>query len=335
MIDLLIVGPTGGTHIAGSFARAAAELGLNARVEDTAAAYDGPRLAKPVMWRLGGRKPYRLKEFSSGIRRIVEDGKARRLVSIGQSPLTAELLEAARGRGVSCLAFSTDDPWNPAHRADWYLRSLVHYDHVFTPRRSNMEDFKSLGCRMVRYLPFGYDPLLFPPAGIGAEDDAAPEVLFVGGADADRLQFFKGFIEAGGQPKLAGGYWGRHPSTRSLALGLTSPAELCRLTARAAVNLCLVRRANRDGHVMRSFEIPAVGGFLLAEDTAEHRAIFGEEGAAALYFANPSEAAEKASWALANPAERAAMARAAHRLITSGRHTYKDRLSAMLGPVDA
>jgi spore maturation protein CgeB len=86
---------------------------------------------------------------------------------------------------------------------------------------------------------------------------------------------------------------------------------------------------------MRSFEIPAVGGFILAEDTLEHRAIFGEEGTAALYFNSAPEAAEKAKWAIGHPVERLAMARAAHRLVTAGGHTYKDRLASMLESVAA
>lgn len=336
MIDLLIVGPAGGTHIAGSFARAAGELGLRFHMQDTSPAYDGPGMVRSLVWRWGGRKPFRLKQFSDRIGRVAAEEPARRIVSIGQSPLTADTLAAARARGTACLLYSTDDPWNPAHRAGWYMRSLVHYDHVFTPRRSNIDDFRALGCQAVSYLPFGYDPSIFPPlTAPDGEADDAPEILFVGGADADRLEFVARLMEAGARPVLAGGYWDRHPKTRPLALGLKSPAELCRLTASAAVNLCLVRKANRDGHVMRSFEIPAVGGFLLAEDTAEHRAIFGEEGAAALYFNSPSEAAQKARWAIANPAERLAMARAAHLLVTTGGHTYKDRLVTMLKPVAA
>ena len=81
---------------------------------------------------------------------------------------------------------------------------------------------------------------------------------------------------------------------------------------------------------MRTFEIPAVGGFMLAEDTAEHRAVFGAEGEAVLYFTGPETAAEKARWALANPAERTRMARAAHGLITTGGHSYRHRLQQML-----
>lgn len=330
MIDLLIVGPLGGTHIAGSIARAASELGLSTQVEDTSEAYQGPSIPKAIAWRFGDRKPYRITKFATRIASIIDRQEVRRLLCVGQCPLTSNVIELARRRGTKCLVFSTDDPWNPAHRAEWYLQSLPCYDAVFTPRRSNIEELRSLGCRDVSYLPFGYDPELFPAGEPQSSEGVKPEVLCVGGADADRRRFIAEFVASGGRPTLVGGYWDRYPETRHLTLGLKTPSELRRLTVSADVNLCLVRRANRDGHVMRSFEIPALGGFLIAEDTADHRAIFGDEGSSALYFNSAREAAEKAKWAVNHPAERLAMARATHMLVTKGGHTYKDRLVAML-----
>ena len=60
-----------------------------------------------------------------------------------------------------------------------------------------------------------------------------------------------------------------------------------RLHAEIPISVCLVRRANRDGHVMRTFEAPAMGACLAMEDTEEHRAIFGEDGDNVVYFSDP------------------------------------------------
>src|SRR5690606_33955463 len=96
------------------------------------------------------------------------------------------------------------------------------------------------------------------------------------------------------------------------------------------VALCLVRRANRDGHVMRSFEIPAIGACMLTEDTQEHREIFGEEGNAVVYFRSCDEMIEKLDWLLNHVSERQRLAKTAHELIVNGHHAYKDRLVSML-----
>ena len=137
-------------------------------------------------------------------------------------------------------------------------------------------------------------------------------------------------MKAGPPVALVGGYWDRFSATRPYALGHKSPETLCDWTAAAKVNLCLVRRANRDGHVMRSFEIAAVGGCMLAEDTDEHREIFGPDGATVLYFRSPAEAVAKARVLIANPTERARLSASIRTRIVAGRHTYRERLASML-----
>ena len=81
---------------------------------------------------------------------------------------------------------------------------------------------------------------------------------------------------------------------------------------------------------MRTFEIAATGTCLLAEETEEHHAIFGDEGQAVMYFRTTHEMVTKLRWLLAHDDERRRLARAAHHLIVRGRNTYADRLTEML-----
>lgn len=329
--DIAIVGVTGNTHVASSLERAARARGLGVRVIDAMDGYRGPWLLKKSLWWFAEKRPLRMGRFSAEIATAITDAPPRVLLTLGQAPVDGSLLDRARALGARCVNWSTDDPWNPAHRAGWHMRNLLHYDLVLTPRRANLADFRSLGCRAVDWLPFGYDPDLFkPPPPSDTATAARHDVLFVGGADADRAAFFEEFARVGPAPALAGAYWNRRAACARFAIGLKTAGELCALTAAASVNLCLVRRANRDGHVMRSFEIPAVGGFMIAEDTDEHREFFGPDGECVLYFRTPAEAATRAREALANPAERARMAGAARARVVAGGHTYGDRLEAIM-----
>src|SRR5262249_50789933 len=184
--------------------------------------------------------------------------------------------------------------------AAWYLRALPAYGLVFTARQANIEDFRRLGCQDVRYLPFGYDDTLFsPPEGVA--NTPTHDVLFVGGADQDRFAFMADFMRKGPPVALVGGYWDRYRITPGCALGMQSPHEIRMLTAAAKVNLCLVRRANRDDNVMRSCEIGAIGGCMIAEDPSGHRAIFGPDGEAVRYFRTAEEAAACANELIADP----------------------------------
>jgi spore maturation protein CgeB len=207
---------------------------------------------------------------------------------------------------------------------------LPSYDIVFSTRRSNLEDLQRLGCPKVHYLAFGYDETLFA-SPVQSGHTPAHDVLFVGGADADRAAFMTEFMRHGPPVAVAGGYWERYPAFRAYALGIKPPELIRALTVTAKVNLCLVRRANRDGHVMRSFEIAAAGGCMLAQDTDEHREMFGPEGEVVLYFRDAKEAAQRARALLGDSSERKRLAANLHRRIVDGAHTYTHRLATMLG----
>jgi spore maturation protein CgeB len=284
---------------------------------------------------VGGHRPPRLLAFARDVVSEASQVGAGTVLTTGLCPVTAAALVALGRMGVRRLHYSTDDPWNARQRARWFLRALPHYDTVFTTRRANLQDFRALGCRAVRYLPFGYDPLLFHAAS--ASEAAVPEfrsrVLFVGGADRDRVPLIETLVAAGVPVTLYGDYWTRYPGTRQRTRGHARPETVRLATAAADVCLCLVRRANRDGHVMRSLEIPAVGACMLVEDTEEHRDLFGDDGQTVRYFDSSSAMVDIARRLLGDPPERARLAEAVHRRITSGGHTYRDRLVTMLAPL--
>jgi spore maturation protein CgeB len=190
-----------------------------------------------------------------------------------------------------------------------------------------------LPCHDVQYLPFAYDPHLLNQADI-QQPTIEIDALFVGGADADRASFFRRYLAAGGPVKLVGAYWNQYREMGKATLGKLSAERVAALTRSAKVNLVLVRRANRDGHVMRSFEAAALGGCLLVEWTDEHQCIFGPEGDTVRYFRSPEDAAAICRKMLSDSVERARLSAAVKARITDGRNTYGDRLNAMLQGAD-
>ncbi|MCG3175164.1 MAG: hypothetical protein MOGMAGMI_00086 [Candidatus Omnitrophica bacterium] len=328
---VLIAGGTTGTHVGASWLRSAVELGHEARLLDAAEAYRGPAPLRALAWRMG-RRPLGLARYSKSVSDTVKEWRPDLFLSAGVSPVTERTLRQM-DPAVRKAVYLTDDPWNASHRAAWQLKAITAYDQVYTTKTALEPDLKRLGCRQVSYLPFAYDPEHFHPAeSVDPVERAryASEVLFYGGADNDRVLLIKSLINQSVPMTLYGGYWERDPLTRAHWRGQVGPQVLRQAIAGAAINLCLVRRSNRDGHSMRSFEIPAVGGCLIAEDTAEHRALYGEDGRCVRYFKGITDAAALIRRLLDAPEERRRLAEAAHRLIRSGGHTYTDRLRAIL-----
>lgn len=326
---LAIVGSFGGAHTGGSLFRAAAQLGIETVCFDVGNAYAGRRLLDATSWHLFGRRPWRLHRYAAEVVAQCTSEPPALLIATGAAPLTSDALRRLRALGIVCVNYSTDDPWNARTCSRWHQRALPEYDRVFTTRRANLDDFRRLGCHRVDYLPFGYDDALFFPEAASAA--AGPDVLFVGGADVDRIAFIADYSRVGGPPiALAGGYWEGFAAPGCRVIGPKSPDEVRALTATAKVNLCLVRRANRDGHVMRSFEIAAIGGCMLVEDTEEHRDIFGGDGECVVYFRTPEDAARRASELIADPEGRARLAAAVRVRVGRGENTYRDRLMELI-----
>jgi hypothetical protein len=334
--NLLIVGNRGGTNVGGSLEDACRGIAAT-RLIESRRSMEGPRFLRALSWRLAGKRPLRLRAFGEEVVADCRRSRPEVLLVTGISGLDSSTLQQIGELGVQRALYVTDDPWNPAHRANWFLKSLPHYDRIFTTKRATISDLQSASGAEVSFLPFAYDPRFWFPSpgemdadGIETGPSLDSDVMFAGGADKDRVSFIGALATAGFRVALFGDYWQRFPATRSLTRGHADAETVRRAALKTKVALCMVRRANRDGHAMRTFELPASGACMLTEFTEEHREIFGEEGRAVVYFRTIPEMVEKTAWLIGNAAERRRLASAAHDLITQGGHTYRDRMLTIL-----
>lgn len=324
-MKLLLVGNPDIEHVGSHFRHAAAELGIESVFVDAREAYRGSFLRRKIDWSLRGHRPSQLEEMSARITRVCREARPDLLLTTGFAPLDAAALKTIGAMGIRRANFLTDDPWSRFHRSPWFLKTLTYYDCVFSPRRANMGDLRALGCRGVEYLPFAYAPQTHfrEPASDAERRDLESDVIFAGGGDADRAPYIAALREAGFRIALYGEYWDRYPETKNLSRGLIGMDRLRKAMAASKLAICLVRRLNRDGHAMRSFEAPAFGACPLMERTAEHEELFG---AAVAYFDDIPAMIAAARRLLQDDAERVRLADAAHALVTSRNHTYADRL---------
>src|SRR5262249_41632389 len=139
-----LAGMFGGTHLGGSFARAAERIGVETISFDANDAFAGPRLLRSLSWRLAGHRPPRLSRFSEYVAASCLRQSADVLVALGTGSLTRAAIQRLSSAGTICLAFCSDDPFNSAHRADWHLAALPAYSIVFTPRRANVAELRAL-----------------------------------------------------------------------------------------------------------------------------------------------------------------------------------------------
>ncbi len=278
---------------------------------------------------LGESAPRMLIANALANRAVVATNLQHAIVTNGRE-LSAETVSSMRetlerrGGGIAC--FLCDDPFNPVHRSESWLSALAEYSLVVSTKRAVIPDLIRVGCRRVEYARFGYHPPIHRPVDPAAMGFSPIDVAFAGNADSDRIPILGMLAERAADLSfgLYGHGWSSHPvlrrMVRSQVIGLRYSAAM----RAATVCPCLVRRANRDGHVMRSIELPAIGALMLAERTDEHQEIF-EEGVHCDYWSSVDELFDKSRWYARNPRRAAEIALAGHKLITTNPHTYADR----------
>jgi spore maturation protein CgeB len=333
-MKLLIVGFGQPGHMGHYLASAARRLGLDYQIIDAIEAEASSRIWRTFYWRFRNKRPARLDEFGAHVLSVSTMMHPDFVLATGCASLNRLHVEGLRALGATVINYSTDDPWNPKLRAPWFLRTLPSYNAVFTPRRANIDDFRRCGLGAVHYLPFGYDPDVHRPWPEGRPTAAPSDVLFVGGCDEDRFPLINGLVDTGLDMALFGGYWNRHAKTRRHWRGIADQDTIRSASAAARICLCLTRRANRDGHTMRSFEAAAIGGCILAEDTADHRELFGPDDHAVRYFKTVSELVRQTKLLLADTDARHRLSLRLAERFSREKHTYADRLTSMLRSLD-
>lgn len=321
-------------HVGKHFLDAAADLGLAAEIVDSRKTQSKSKWINRFFWHLLDHRPPFQKRFNREFLATVRAFRPTHVLTSGLTPLVADTLDQLGQMGIACLNFSTDDPWNPAHFCRWNQAALPRFTAIFNPRSANHDDFLKAGCRHVVPLPFAYsrschyitdeDPFQ------GAWNPSPNQILFAGAADTDRLEYLQALIAAGFEPLLYGINWSRYSWAKPFHRGILSIEHQRYMVSRVPLCLGLVRRANRDSHSMRTYEIPAMGGCLVTESTPDHHQLFGSSGEATRFFRTPGELVAVCADLFAMANLRRELADAARVRVVSGGNSYTDRLKQIL-----
>lgn len=271
-------------------------------------------------------------------RKILETAREFRpniiLITTGPFISASTLISLKEKTGAFLINYCIEDPYNPANSTRDLLAGIPLYDLFACTKKAIMDDVQRAGARNVAYVPVAYEPSLFFPESPASEEERrrfSCDVAFIGTADPQRYLLLKAVRErlSDLNLRLYGACWDRDPSLNRIWHGLVVGRDHRLAIGGAKICLGILRRANRDTITDRSFQIPACGGFLLAERTPEHVDLY-EEGQEAEFYDSLDELEEKVYCLLRRNEERTRMASAAHHKVTTSGHTFKHRLEQIL-----
>lgn len=184
----------------------------------------------------------------------------------------------------------------------------------------------------VYYLPFAADPQIIYPI-----HSKIPTIdfSFIGNADEERLNKVSKVFELMTGTDYKGSLYGEgwEKIFKNYDSGLIENVKFLETIGATKVNLNILRMQNKSSHNMRTFEIPAAGGFMLHE-YSEEAAEFFNEGKEAEFFRDIEECADKIKFYSDNDSLRNSILEKGHRKIFSAKHTYDDRVDTILNIVN-
>lgn len=234
--------------------------------------------------------------------------------------------------------FSPDDMMNPDNQSRFYLRSIPLYDIHITTKTVNVDELKQLGARRVYLMGNTYCASAHRPIQVSREDREiyGGEIGFVGCYEKERAMSIRHIAQSGMRVRVWGHCWGGMPAEKNVLIENRSlwGEEYPRAICATDINLCFLRKVNRDQQTSRSVEIPACGAFMIAERTKEHLALFKEDQEA-VFFSSDSELIDKLKYYIAHPEERLAIASAGRNRCVKSGYSNVDRLKAFFRELDS
>ena len=188
----------------------------------------------------------------------------------------------AKNEGIKLVNYNTDNPFVFSGKGSGNKNvtdSIPLYDLHLTYDTTVKRKFEMEWKLPAGMLPFGFDL----DDDLYKKCEQEPErgkACFLGNPDVFRGRFLQTLAENGIQLDLYGNDWAKfvlHPNIRIFAPVYGD--EFWMVLRKYRLQLNLMRPHNPDTHNMRTFEVPGIGGILLAPSTVDHQQnfILGEE----------------------------------------------------------
>ncbi len=346
--SLFLVGHFSPGALGRSYERAFDALGIQTHILDTqeARARLGwlmrNRIAHRLTIRSGIIRSASVKAYNQWLERAVLESGARAMLILTLEFVLAETLHRLRSQGIRVACFFPDNPFPPHYNARPETLSVAREaDLCLIWSELLVGKLKAAGVPNPIFLPFAWDPEAFPYQSAQPQG-TWPGVLFLGTWDRRRERFLEKLARHVPLRIYGPNYWG----TRTIPFSrvrrcwqktLLRNAEAARTIRESAICINILRNQHiidgvPDGLIMRHFEVPGAGGFLLSTRSGGATTLF-PEGETGEYFSDAAECVEKIRSYLANGSARREMAERAHAAVAA-RHQYKDRATQILRILD-
>lgn len=242
--------------------------------------------------------------------------------------LRPSILKIIKDQGIKLVNYNPDHPYIFTGRGSGnknVSQSVDLYDLYFTYSSDIKKQIQSRYKVETKVLPFGFE-VSESVIHLCKNQDEIVKLCFIGNPDPQRVAFLEKLAAEGVSMDLYGHGWKEHLKHPYIEVHeALYQEEFWKTIYRYRIQLNLMRIHNETSHNMRSFEVPGVGGLLLAPDTLDHRTFF-ESGKEIFLFKDLEECVQRIKYLLSMTKEESGRIRnAAYEKSRAAGYRYKDR----------
>lgn len=217
------------------------------------------------------------KSINKNFRDIIKSFKPEVILVFKGMEIFPNSLELAKSKGIKLINYNPDNPFIFSGKGSGnknIINSFGLYDKHLTYNTEVRDIIEKEYKIPVKILPFGFNV----SEDLYIKCVNQPEIIkacFLGNPDKERAEFIMSLAKEGILLDVYGNDWNKwinHPNI--VVYPPVLGEDLWKTLRRYRVQLNLMRIHNLNSHNMRSFEVPGVGGIMVAPETTEHQLYF-------------------------------------------------------------
>lgn len=249
--------------------------------------------------------------------------------------LWAKTLEEIKTFNVKIIHYTTESLLFKKQHYRHFFNAAKFYDYHVITNTLNISPLKEIGAKKIIRTHLGYVPEIYKPPLLTQEDITMhkSDVVFVGHWEPTTEKIISELRKNGIAVKVWGTSW-KYAKSLDDRKDISPIYGMDYLKALSTAKICLgiLSKWNKNQSAGRTFEIPALGSFLLAERTDDHKSYF-EEDKEAIYFSSTNELIDKIRYYLKHEDKRNTIAKAGHLRCITSKYTYVDRIKEVMNEI--
>ncbi len=296
------------------------------------------RLFRSIAWRLNaGPIPQAINRALIDTAQVLK-GITHIWVDKGVWVYPETLLHLKQVTGAVAIHY-TPDAQLLSQRSRHFISCIPIYDFLVTTKEWEINSYKEAGAKNIVLNFQGHDDRFYPRILQQSEFEVyASDVCFIGHTQKHYAHRLKAISNLGINLRVWGDSWPKYMKNKSWAKSLTVSGGLWgdsypKALSCARIGLGLLGKHIPETSTTRTFEIPAMSTFLLAERTPIHQALF-DEGKEAEFFASDEEMLDKIRYYLSHDSERKKIALAGRTRCERSGYSSSELLAKVIAHLD-